>query len=385
MATAIRVPRVGQAAEEATLVAWLRTTGDVVVQGDVVATVETDKTEIEVESPAAGIIGELRAYEGEAYPIGAVMVYVLAVGESEPPAAPPAEPVPVPRVDGPVATRRAVSPRARRLADELGVDLALLIGTGPDGLVTERDVEASARPSTDLWHGRRVRARHRLESLRARTARHLSATWSTTPQFVQMVDVEMTHAIELRDASGATYTELVVAAVARSLAEHPALNAAYDNGELVEFADVNIAIAVETARGLDVPVIEHADRLDLAALSAACRRAVDRARAGASTSETSDTSDRAVSSGDRVAASATVSNLGQHGVVTGTPVLNGPEALLAFVGAVEPRAVVRDGAVVVRSMMTLSAAFDHRVVDGVAAAAFVAGVKARLETAGAIA
>jgi pyruvate/2-oxoglutarate dehydrogenase complex dihydrolipoamide acyltransferase (E2) component len=190
-----------------------------------------------------------------------------------------------------------------------------------------------------------------------------------------MVDVEMTHASELRDASGASYTELVVAAVAGSLAEHPALNAAYDNGELVEFADVNIAIAVETARGLDVPVIEHADRLDLAALSAACRAAIDRARAGASTSETVD----------RVAASATVSNLGQHGVIAGTPVLNGPEALLAFVGAVEQRAVVRDGAVAVRSMMTLSVAFDHRVVDGAAAAAFLAGVKARLETAGAIA
>ena len=258
MATAIRVPRVGQAAEEATLVAWLRTTGDVVVQGDVVATVETDKTEIEVESPAAGIVGELRAYEGEAYPIGAVMVYVLAQEEPEP----PPEPALAPHVE-PVAIRVAVSPRARRLADELGVDLARVTGTGPDGLVTERDVEASATPSTDVWHGRRVRARHRLESLRARTARHLSATWSTTPQFVQMVDVEMTHATALRDASGVTYTELVVAAVARSLAEHPGLNAAYDNGELVEFADVNIAIAVETERGLDVPVIEHADRLDL--------------------------------------------------------------------------------------------------------------------------
>ena len=96
MATAIRVPRVGQAAEEATLVAWLRTTGDIVAQGDVVATVETDKTEIEVESPAAGIVGELRAYEGEAYPIGAVMVYVLAQGESEPRDETPSEPMLVP-------------------------------------------------------------------------------------------------------------------------------------------------------------------------------------------------------------------------------------------------------------------------------------------------
>jgi pyruvate/2-oxoglutarate dehydrogenase complex dihydrolipoamide acyltransferase (E2) component len=195
----------------------------------------------------------------------------------------------------------------------------------------------------------------------------LGETWSTTPHFVQMVDVEMTRAIELHDASGVTYTELVVAALARSLAEHAQLNAAYDAGELVEFDEVNIAIAVDTTRGLDVPVVRNADRLDLAALSVACRAAVERAR-----------EDR-LAIDERAGSSATVSNLGRHGITAGTPVINGPEALLAFVGAVEPRAVVRDGVVVVRSMMTLSVAFDHRVVDGMAAAAFVASLKRRLE------
>ena len=368
MATAIRVPRVGQAAEEATLVAWLRTSGDLVAQGDVVATVETDKTEIEVESPVDGIVGELRAYEGEVYPIGAVMAFVLAEGEIEPSHDPPSEPAGEPRPGRPVAARVAASPRARRLADELGVDLVGVTGTGPDGLVTERDVEARiAVATTDLWHGRRVRSRRRLESLRARTARHLGETWPTTPQFVQMVDVEMSRAIELHDASGVSYTELVVAALARSLVEHPQLNAAYDKGDLVEFDEVNIAIAVDTARGLDVPVIHNADRLDLVALRAACRVTVDRARA-----------DR-LQPDERVGASATVSNLGRHGITAGTPVINGPESLLAFVGAVEPRVVVREGAIVIRPMMTLSVAFDHRVVDGVAAAAFVASVKRLLE------
>ena len=369
MAIAIRVPRVGQAAEEATLVAWLRTTGDLVVQGDVVATVETDKTEIEVESPADGIVGELRAYEGELYPIGAVMVYVLAQGEAEPSDDPSHAPAHESPRERPSVARVAASPRARRLAGELGIDLATVAGTGPDGLITERDIEASSVSVTaELWHGRRVRTRNRLESLRARTARHLSETWSTTPQFVQMVAVEMTRAVEVHEASGATFTELVVAAVARSLVEHPQLNAAYDNGELVEFVDINIAIAVDTPRGLDIPVVKNADQLDLVALSAVCRDAIDRAR-----------SDQLVFD-DRVGASATVSNLGQYGIVAGVPVINGPEALLAFVGAVEPRAVVRDGVVVVRPMMTLSVAFDHRVVDGAAAAAFVANVRTLLET-----
>jgi pyruvate dehydrogenase E2 component (dihydrolipoamide acetyltransferase) len=313
----------------------------------------------------------LRAYEGESYPIGAVMVYVLADGEVEPTDDPSPEPAPAVRPDRPVATRVAASPRARRIADERGVDLARVLGTGPDGLITERDVEvhaAAAGTDNDMWHGRRVRRRHRLESLRARTARHLGETWATTPHFVQMVDIDMTRAVEVHDATGVTYTELVVAAVARSLVEHPLLNAAYDKGDLVEFDEINIAIAVDTVRGLDVPVIRNADRLDLVALHAACGDAVDRAKADE------------LGADERVGASATVSNLGGYGIVAGTPVINGPESLLAFMGSVEPRAVVRGGAIVIRSMMTLSVAFDHRVVDGMAAAAFVASVRKLLES-----
>jgi pyruvate/2-oxoglutarate dehydrogenase complex dihydrolipoamide acyltransferase (E2) component len=119
-------------------------------------------------------------------------------------------------------------------------------------------------------------------------------------------------------------------------------------------------------------VIRNADQFDLVTLGAACRGAVDRARAGE------------LALDERVGASATVSNLGAHGITAGTPVINGPEALLAFMGAVEARPVVRDGAIVVRSMMTLSIAFDHRVVDGMAAAAFVASIKRMLEAADAL-
>ena len=371
MATPIRVPRVGQAAEDATLVEWLRAEGDVVAAGDAVAVVETDKTEIEVESPAAGIIGSFRAFEGDTHPIGAVLVYVLAPGEVEPDRdrEPFAVVTPAPASARPSAARVAVSPRARRLAEERGVDLAVVVGSGPDGLVTERDVEARAAATAtgDRWHGRRVRRRHRLESLRARTARHLSETWAQTPQFVQMVDVDMTTAVAQHEASGVTYTELMVAALARSLVDHPHLNAAYDAGEVVEFDEIHIAIAVDTERGLDVPVVRHADRLDLDSLRRACRDVVTRAQADQLTAD------------DRAGASATVSNLGGHGIKAGTPVINGPEALLAFMGAVERRAVVRDDAIVVCPMMTLSCAFDHRVVDGVAAAAFVASLKSRIE------
>jgi pyruvate dehydrogenase E2 component (dihydrolipoamide acetyltransferase) len=369
MATPIRVPRVGQAAEEATLVEWLRSTGDEVAAGDVVATVETDKTEIEVECPAPGVLGELRLYEGETYAIGTLMVYVLAPGEREPVRAeqlpdPPAEALSS-QTGG--EARVAASPRARRLAGELGVDLARLSGTGPGGLVTERDVERGVARTDERWQGRLVRERRRLASLRARSARHLSETWSITPHFVQMVDVDLTDTFTRADRAPG-HTVLAVAAVARALTEHPHLNAAYDDGELVEFAEVNIAIAVDTDRGLDVPVVPRADRLDLGGLQSACRDRIERARSGQLTAD------------DRAGASATVSNLGAHGITAGTPVLRGPEAVLVFMGAAEPRAVVRDGSIVVRTIMTLSCAFDHRVVDGVTAAAFVGTLKELLES-----
>jgi pyruvate dehydrogenase E2 component (dihydrolipoamide acetyltransferase) len=188
-----------------------------------------------------------------------------------------------------------------------------------------------------------------------------------TPHFVQMVDVDMTDAATRRGERDLTYTELAVAAVARALAAHPHLNAAYDTGDLVEFHEINIAIAVDTDHGLDLPVVTRADELDLDTLRAVCRDRVERARTDRLTAD------------DRAGASATVSNLGAYGITAGTPVLNGPEAVLMFMGAVEPRPVVREGAIVVRTMMTLSCAFDHRVVDGVAAAAFVATLKGLLE------
>ncbi len=369
MSAPIRLPRVGQSMTEATLVSWERTTGDAVVAGDVVATIETDKTEVEIEAPSAGVLGVLRAHEGDIYPVGTVLAYVLADGEPEPAEATPAsaEAAPASTSAEPTlaqAERRPVSPRARRLADDLGVDPARVSGTGPDGLVTEDDVQAvaAARASMSGDRARPLTAREKT------VRRNLTASWAQAPHFTQMVDADVTAASARRRAhDGVTFNDLVVRALARALRAVPECNVRFADDSVVELDAVDIAIAVDTPAGLILPVVRRADLLDIDTLADRTRELATRARA------------TGLAIGDVGPASATVSNLGAYGIRAGTAVLPVEQAVLVFVGAIEERAVVRDGTVVVRSMCTLSVTYDHRVVDGVTAARLTTTVATLLE------
>ena len=370
MSAPIRLPRMGQSMTEATLVSWERTTGDPVAAGDVVATIETDKTEVEIEAPSAGVLGVLRAHEGDLYPVGTVLAYVLVDGEPEPAEAnlEPAEAAPSSTLAAPSppapAERRPVSPRARRMADDLGVDLACVSGTGPDGLVTEDDVQAAAAARAPM-SGDRARP---LTAREKTVRRNLTASWAQAPHFMQMVDADVTAAsVRRRAHDGVTFNDLVVRALARALRAVPECNVRFADDSVVELDAVDIAIAVDTPTGLILPVVHRADLLDIDTLAARTRELAARAR----------TTGLAI--GDVGAASATVSNLGAYGIRAGTAVLPVEQAVLVFVGAIEERAVVRDGAIVVRSMCTLSVTYDHRVVDGVTAARLTTTIATLLE------
>lgn len=369
MSAPIRLPRMGQSMTEATLVSWERTTGDPVAAGDVVATIETDKTEVEIEAPSAGVLGVLRAHEGDLYPVGTVLAYVLVDGEPEPAEAnlEPAEAAPSSTLaapsPSPPAERRPVSPRARRMADDLGVDLACVSGTGPYGLVTEDDVQAAAARAA--MSGDRARP---LTAREKTVRRNLTASWAQAPHFMQMVDADVTAAsVRRRGHDGVTFNDLVVRALARALRAVPECNVRFADDSVVELDAVDIAIAVDTPTGLILPVVHRADLLDIDTLAARTRELAARAR----------TTGLAI--GDVGAASATVSNLGAYGIRAGTAVLPVEQAVLVFVGAIEERAVVRDGAIVVRSMCTLSVTYDHRVVDGVTAARLTTTIATLLE------
>ncbi len=369
MSAPIRLPRMGQSMTEATLVSWERTTGDAVAAGDVVATIETDKTEVEIEAPSAGVLGVLRAHEGDLYPVGTVLAYVLADGEPEPADATPepadATPASTSAAPPPVrAERRPVSPRARRMADDLDIDLACVSGTGPDGLVTEDDVQAAAAARAPM-SGDRARP---LSAREKTVRRNLTASWAQAPHFTQMVDADVTAASARRRAhDGVTFNDLVVRALARALRAVPECNVRFADDSVLELDDVDIAIAVDTPAGLILPVVRRADLLDIDTLAGRTRELAVRAR----------TTGLAI--GDVGAASATVSNLGAYGIRAGTAVLPVEQAVLVFVGAIEDRAVVRDGTIVVRSMCTLSVTYDHRVVDGITAARLTTTIATLLE------
>ena len=390
MAVEVRMPRIGQSMSEGTVTGWLREPGSAVAAGEAVVAVETDKTEFEVEAPETGRLGKPRVAVGETVPVGTLLVEILAPGEEEaasPVGAAATAPAPaVPRPTSPAArgeARARASPKARRLAQELSVDLAMLTGTGPEGLITHRDVERAIAPRVGRpqvappapFAGRAVRERRPLTSVARATARHTQTAWQQAPHFVQMIDVDMTAAKEARavwQAAGdpraaTTLGDLFVAATARALCEHPALNAGYEGDALLLFDGVHIGVAVDTPRGLLVPVVRHADQLDLAALSTRIRELAQGARDGQLSPDLLE------------GGSATVSNLGAYGIRMGTPVLHSPEALLVFVGVVEDRVVVHDGAPAVRAETTLSIAYDHRVVDGARASEFTRRLRDLLE------
>jgi pyruvate dehydrogenase E2 component (dihydrolipoyllysine-residue acetyltransferase) len=386
MATEIRMPRVGHSMTEGTLVAWLAEPGVTIHAGQILLTIETDKAEYEVEAPADGRLSEPLVTETQTVPVGAVLAWVLAPGEARPDApttnAIPAESAPRAARKAPAGRVRA-SPKARRRADERGVDLAAVTGSGPDGLVTEADVERAARaaeparePAAAEWNGRPVRARRRLGAIRRTTARRMVDAWTHVPHIVQMIDVDMEEVRRLRgrwkteggETAAIGYNDFIVKAAALALAEHPEINAAVDGDEILVFAEVNAGIAVDTARGLLVPVVRGADRHSLLAVSREAHRLAEKARGGG------------LDPSDSSAGTFTVSNLGGFGIRAGTPVLNPPEAVLVFVGAVEERPAVRDGAIVARPTVTLSIAYDHRVADGADAARVTKRIAGLLES-----
>jgi 2-oxoisovalerate dehydrogenase E2 component (dihydrolipoyl transacylase) len=347
MTTEIRIPRINQSATEAVLIDWKAEPGTEVEAGQVIALIETDKSEIEIESPTAGIFEPAPdAKPGATYEVGTTIARVYEAGQSGSPQ------------PGVPAARPYASPKARQQAKDRRIDLATIKGSGRDGLIVAADLDGA---SHQVWQGKKVRERHKLDGARRRVARATTEAWAV-PHFVQMIDVDVTNLAARRKTwRGVTWTALFVAALARALAQHRELNAGVDGDDLVLFDNVNIGVAIDTDRGLLVPVVADADRRSLKELAAAVRRATD---------------DHA---GDPVGASATVSNLGNYGIRAGTPVLHSPEPVLLFTGAVEERARVVDGDIAIRTMVTLSFAFDHRVTDGAPAARFVGTVRDILE------
>jgi pyruvate dehydrogenase E2 component (dihydrolipoamide acetyltransferase) len=407
------MPRLSDSMEEGTILKWLKSDGDDVASGDELVEIETDKATMTYEADTSGVL-RILAPEGETLPVGAP---IAQLGEgAAAPAAVPADPqvrgAAVAAAPGPPATapapveqlasdgnggRPTVSPVARRLARERGIDLSAVQGTGPGGRIVKADVEAAGGgaaapaaapeapavppppPSTVTESGTAkgdvtVQELTRTQSV---IARRMAESKATVPEFTLSAEVDMEAAVALRaqlravaGAEGATtpsYNDMVVKACAIALREHPRANGAYRDGRFELYSRVNVGVAVAAQDSLVVPTVFDADQKSLGEIARETRTLAERVRAGA------------VTPPELSGGTFTVSNLGMFGIQSFTAVINAPQAAILAVGAMTPRAVVRDGEIVARHAMTVTLACDHRILYGADAAEFLGRVRGLLE------
>lgn len=376
--TPILMPKLGQAMTEGTVQQWHRKTGEWIRQGEILVTIETDKATYDIEAPASGTL-HITVPEGQEVRVGTVIGEIGNAPAHTQAAATVASPLSVTPPSSKAAgrTRILASPKAKQLATEQGIDLATVTATSADGVIAVADIEKvlaakkSAPPSLPET-GHAIRERRALTGIRKTTARRTQEAWQTIPHIVQMVDVDATALLAARaqlksEIPSLTLNDLILHAAARTLVELPDLNGTVEGDTLILYEGVDVGFAVDTPRGLLVPTVRKADTLSVKEVATESQRLIEAARAGRLMPDNIGN------------ASLTVSNLGMFGIQFGTPVINLGEAILVFVGAVEERPVAVNGQIAIRSMMTLSIGYDHRVTDGVGAARFTQGLKERLE------
>ncbi|MDP9280592.1 MAG: 2-oxo acid dehydrogenase subunit E2 [Chloroflexota bacterium] len=376
--TRVILPKLGLTMDEGRLIAWHKKEGDRVEKGEVLFEVETDKANMEIEASASGVVRRILLPADASAPVATVIALIAdTVDEPLPDVAgapagmPAASPAGAPVSPEGSSERVRSSPAARKRAQELGVDINAVRGTGPGGRVGLEDVEAAASsvstPSTSP-SAPAGEKREPLSRMRRAVGEAMTRSVREAPQFSISRDVDMTAANAKRRAAGVSYTDVIVAAAATALRAHPRLRSRFAGDAAVVSEKIDVGIAVALDAGLIVPVLRDADRKPLEAL-----------RDEREALETAVRSGRA--RGDAFGGAAiTVSNLGTFGVDRFTAIVNPPEASILAVGRVADRVIAANGAPTVRPVVSLTLTVDHRVADGADAARFLADVATNLET-----
>jgi pyruvate dehydrogenase E2 component (dihydrolipoamide acetyltransferase) len=369
MAYEFKLPDLGEGLTEGEIARWLVTEGQEIGEDDPLVEIQTDKTTVEIPSPAAGKVARILVGEGETVPVGTVLVVIGGDG-----AAPPAEEEqpraePAPQQDtsgvrprpGPEGRVRA-TPLVRRLAQELDIDLAALTGTGPQGRVTEEDVRAASATSGVRPPTSPEGTREPLRGVRKLIAEHMARAHAEVPPVTWVEECDF-GAVDLK-----RIVPLTLKAVAEALQEIPELNARLEGDEIVYLDRYDLGVAVQTEQGLVVPVVRDCDSRSVDELADDVDRLAEAARAGALKPE------------ELRGSTFTVTSAGKLGGLLTTPIVNYPEVGILSIGRVAERPVVRDGQIVARPTGTIAVTFDHRVVDGARAAEFGLAVVRHLET-----
>jgi pyruvate/2-oxoglutarate dehydrogenase complex dihydrolipoamide acyltransferase (E2) component len=342
-----KLPDLGEGLTEGEIARWLVSEGQEIAEDDPLVEIQTDKTTVEIPSPAAGTVTSILVDEGKVVPVGTVLVVIGGEPDGERPST--ATKVAPPK--GPAKAK--VTPLVRRIAQELGVDLDSLTGTGPHGRITEDDVRGVASPS----EGRR----EPLRGVRRVIAEHMARAHREVPAVTW---------VEECDFSGMDLKQLVPVALkacAETLKEFPELNARLERDEIVFLDRYDLGVAVQTDDGLIVPVVRDCATRSVEELATDVARLAESARAGTLKPE------------ELRGSTFTVTSAGKLGGLLQTPIVNYPEVAILSIGRIGPRPVVRDGQVVAAQIGYISLTFDHRVVDGARAAEFGLAVIRRLE------
>ena len=361
MAYEFKLPDLGEGLTEGEVARWLVSEGEEVVEDQPLVEIQTDKTTVEIPSPAAGKVAQILVEEGKVVPVGTVLVVIgedgvvpEAAASEEPKAAKPREEVPSRAPEG----RVRATPLVRRLAQELGVDLESLAGTGPQGRITEQDVRGAAG-GEQPGEGRR----EPLRGVRRLIAEHMARAHREVPAVTWVEEADFS-GIDLK-----LLVPTVLKACAESLREFPELNARLDGDGILYLDRYDIGVAVQTDDGLVVPVVRECDSSSIEDLAAEVARLAESARAGTLKPE------------ELRGSTFTVTSAGKLAGLFQTPMVNHPEVAILSIGRVAERAVVRDGKLEVGRTGYIALTFDHRVVDGARAAEFGLAVIRRLESA----
>jgi len=424
MAVEVVMPQMGESIFEGTITKWLKKPGDRVQRDEPLLEISTDKVDVEIQSPASGVLKEVKVGEGQTVPIRTVVALIDAdapgkgateVGAAESaapaeaapasPAATPPRPAPAPPAPGKSATEAGddsgpISPLVRRLAREHNVDLFTVCGTGAGARITKQDVLAAAEPvpgapaagavphvalesavpsarlRADIYFGR-----HQVQPMsvmRQRIAEHMVLSKRVSPHVYSFDEADMTRILALRDSAKdafektnntrLTFMPFFVRACADALRAFPIVNSSVDGTSIVLHGEINIGVAVALDPGLIVPVLKGADEKDFAGLQRAVTDLAERARA------------KKLHPDEVHESTFSITNPGVFGGLMGLPVINQPNVAILAIGAIQKRPVVVNDAVVPRSMVYLTLSYDHRVVDGAVAHQFLGRIKQGLES-----
>jgi pyruvate dehydrogenase E2 component (dihydrolipoamide acetyltransferase) len=392
MAVAIKLPRMSDTMEEGTIVSWLVKVGDTVKGGDMIADVETDKATMELENFEKGEVLFLNAEEGETIPVETVIAIIGKKGEdyqdlltAAPAEEAPKEAAPEPEVEAPVVEASApavaevkvssnsngrvfISPLAKKMADEKGIDVSTVAGSGDNGRIVKRDIEnykgGTVAPAASVA-GVESYEEIPVTQMRKTIARRLGESKFTAPHFYLTMEVQMDNVIEARKGikeqseAKVSVNDFIIKACSVALKQHPMVNAAWMGDKIRMNHHVHIGVAVAVDDGLLVPVVKHADMKTLSQIGGEVRVAAEKAK------------NKQLQPADWEGNTFTISNLGMFGIDEFTAIVNPPDACIMAVGASKETVVVENGEMKVANVMKVTLSCDHRVVDGVTGAKFL--------------